>query len=410
MLLSLQVQNFRSFRNQIDFSMEAGAKLRKKNHSNTFFHKNNRYLKSAVLFGGNANGKTNLMMALRLLRSLVLNPTNSDSQPLVTDTFGNNSENTSFDICFIKYDITFNYIIEYNEREIVFEQLIADNTTILKRSYQDFIVIPEQLNSLKQNIRKNQFLIFYAQNNNVQKVSQAYSWFVENLIFVNTENVTPFGMEIFKNLLDENFKNRYIEFMRAADFNITDVEVLPRKISAPNFNFTIENDRLENVSNEMISQTLYEVYSTHKSNENGNFKIDFANESTGTQAFMVIALFILINNENSGKVLLIDEFNRSFHFELATALLDLINNEHQKNQFILTTHELSLLDSGLRSDQIWFAEKNQDGETELFSLFDFDDPKLTRSDFGYKKRYLEGRFGAKQIINKTSLLSSLGDK
>ncbi|WP_294977295.1 ATP/GTP-binding protein, partial [uncultured Leuconostoc sp.] len=339
MLLSLQVQNFRSFRNQIDFSMEAGAKLRKKNHSNTFFHKNNRYLKSAVLFGGNANGKTNLMMALRLLRSLVLNPTNSDSRPLVTDTFGNNSENTSFDICFIKYDITFKYIIEYNEREIVFEQLIADNTTILKRSYQDFIVIPEQLNSLKQNIRKNQFLIFYAQNNNVQKVSQAYSWFVENLIFVNADNVTPFGMEIFKNLLDENFKNRYIEFMRAADFNITDVEVLPRKISAPNFNFTIENDRLENVSNEMISQTLYEVYSTHKSNENGNFKIDFANESTGTQAFMVIALFILINNENSGKVLLIDEFNKSFHFELATALLDLINNEHQRNQFILTTHE-----------------------------------------------------------------------
>lgn len=410
MLLSLQVENFRSFRNQIDFSMEAGAKLRKKNNSNTFFHKNNRYLKSAVLFGGNANGKTNLMMALRLLRSLVLNPTNSDSQPLVTDTFGNNSENTSFNICFIKYDITFNYIIEYNEVEIVFEQLIADNTTILKRSYQDFIVIPEQLNPLKQNIRKNQFLIFYAQNNNVQRVSQAYSWFAENLIFVNADNISPFGMEIFKNLLDENFKNRYIEFMRAADFNITDVEVLPRKISAPNFNFTIENDRLENVSNEMVSKTLYEVYSTHKSNENGNFKIDFANESTGTQAFMVIALFILINNENSGKVLLIDEFNRSFHFELATALLDLINNEHQRNQFILTTHELNLLDSGLRSDQIWFAEKNQDGETELFSLFDFDDPKLTRSDFGYKKRYLEGRFGAKQIINMTSLLSSLGDK
>lgn len=410
MLLSLQVENFRSFRNQIDFSMEAGAKLRKKNNSNTFFHKNNRYLKSAVLFGGNANGKTNLMMALRLLRSLVLNPTNSDFQPLVTDTFGNNSENTSFNICFIKYDITFNYIIEYNEVEIVFEQLIADNTTILKRSYQDFIVIPEQLNPLKQNIRKNQFLIFYAQNNNVQKVSQAYSWFAENLIFVNADNVSPFGMEIFKNLLDENFKNRYIEFMRAADFNISDVEVLPRKISAPNFNFTIENDRLENVSNEMVSKTLYEVYSTHKSNENGNFKIDFSNESTGTQAFMVIALFILINNENSGKVLLIDEFNRSFHFELATALLDLINNEHQRNQFILTTHELNLLDSGLRSDQIWFAEKNQDGETEIFSLFDFDDPKLTRSDFGYKKRYLEGRFGAKQIINMTSLLSSLGDK
>jgi AAA15 family ATPase/GTPase len=123
---------------------------------------------------------------------------------------------------------------------------------------------------------------------------------------------------------------------------------------------------------------------------------------------MFLALYIL-KNENSGKVLLIDEFDRSFHIELAEALLDVFTNERQKNQFILTTHELSLMDYHLRQDQIWFAEKNEYGETELFSIYDFEDVALSRSDFGYKKRYLEGRFGGSQIINHSVLLEVMED-
>lgn len=76
--------------------------------------------------------------------------------------------------------------------------------------------------------------------------------------------------------------------------------------------------------------------------------------------------------------------------ELPESLLDLFNHENQTNQFIVTTYELSLMDYNLRQDQIWFAEKNQYGETELFSIYDFEDIGLKRSDFGYKKRYLEG--------------------
>ena len=119
---------------------------------------------------------------------------------------------------------------------------------------------------------------------------------------------------------------------------------------------------------------------------------------------MVLALYIL---NNTNKTLLIDEFDRSYHLELAKALLKLINSEKQTNQFILTTHELSLMDTNLRQDQIWFAEKNRFGETELFSVFDFDDPGLKRSDFNYKKRYLEGLYGATQMVNTDLLLEVL---
>jgi len=63
----------------------------------------------------------------------------------------------------------------------------------------------------------------------------------------------------------------------------------------------------------------------------------------------------------------------------------------------------------LRQDQIWFAEKNRFGESELFSIFDFDDPALKRSDFNYKRRYLEGVYGATQLVNKKLLLEALGE-
>lgn len=185
-----------------------------------------------------------------------------------------------------------------------------------------------------------------------------------------------------------------MKFVKAADFNVVDIEVKERKVAK--------------TENEGLDKTYYDVYNTHKL-EKGNFQIHFNNESTGTKVFMILALYIL-QNENSNKVLLIDEFDRSFHVELAEALLDVFHHESQYNQFILTTHELSLMDYNMRQDQIWFVDKNEYGETELFSIYDFDDDALRRSDFGYKRRYLEGRYKASPIINKTVLLEAFEGK
>lgn len=197
-----------------------------------------------------------------------------------------------------------------------------------------------------------------------------------------------------------------MKFLKAADFNIIDVEVKERRVLTPKVQIDF-NGEMFMPKNEETYATIYDVYTTHHSKDK-DFQVHFDNESTGTKAFMFLALYIL-RNENAGKVLLIDEFDRSFHLELAEALLDVFTHEKQLNQFILTTHELSLMDHKLRQDQIWFAEKNEYGETELFSIYDFDDISLSRGDFGYKKRYLEGRFGATQIINHSALLEVLGE-
>jgi AAA15 family ATPase/GTPase len=359
-----------------------------------------KLLKSAVLFGGNANGKTNLLSALNLMRFLVVQPTQNEQQRLPVDTFGYNLENTSLNIKFIKMGRVFDYRLIYNANEFVFEKLVIDNKLFFERDHRTFVKLPRQLEVVKTNIRKNQNLLFFAQANNVFEATIAFDWFLENLVIVKTDQIPNV---LFKALLDDAFKHKFLKFLRAADFNIIDVEVKEKAWSGVKLDFS--TTRNTNTDDEF--GVVYDVYSTHKA-EDSTFEVNFAQESSGTQVFMFLALFIL-HNENAGKVLLIDEFDRSFHLELAQALLDVFHDARQTNQFILTTHELALMDYKLRQDQIWFAEKNEFGESELYSIYDFDDDALTRSDFGYKRRYIEGKFGASQIINKSVLLEVLGE-
>lgn len=58
---------------------------------------------------------------------------------------------------------------------------------------------------------------------------------------------------------------------------------------------------------------------------------------------------------------------------------------------LFTTHDTNLLRCGkLRRDEIWFSEKNHEGETHIYPLSDFK----TRSADNLEKGYLQGRFGA----------------
>lgn len=401
MLINFEVSNYRSFRDNTEFSMETGKYLKSFKDSHVISSKHRNVLKSAVVFGGNANGKTNLLFAISFLRWILMNPTQTEDHLLRTETFSYNKENTSFAICFIKNNKEYRYQLEYNEREVVKENLSINSIVFFDRYYQEFHVLPDSLQNLKNNIRKNTLLFFFAQSNNTPEAMEAYSWFRNDIIEVDTDEVDN---KIFEELEDQKFKERFLCFLRAADFNIVNVEVKKKILPVPSEIKKLFKDMDNDLFN---SNVVYEIYSTHKSRD-GEFEVHFRNESRGTKIFMFLAVYIL-KNKLDGKVLLIDEFDQSFHQELAEALLDLFNNPKQNNQFILTTHELGLMNYNLRPDQIWFAEKNEFGETDLFSIFDFDDPSLTRLDYGYKKRYLQGRYGAKQLININKLTDALGE-
>ena len=385
MLIDFQVKNFRSFKDEVSFSMEIGLGV-SEHETSTIMLKDEELLKSAVVFGGNANGKSNLIDAFALLKDLILKPTSSENMLLSTDTFAHNHKEVAFKIKFIKNENLYDYQLIYTSEEILMEGLLVNGVENFKRIEQDIQVYPKQLKVLLPTIRKNQLFLFFAQNNNSPEAKQVFSWFVDNLIFVDTDDIDT---SIFQKLTDETLKDKFIAFLRAADINISDIEILERK----QIHIYAEEKR-----------NVYELYSTHELENNETFKLNFWDESAGTQAFMAIAIHLLLNESQQDKVFLIDEFNRSFHLELAEALIEIFNHEKQRNQFIVTSHELTLMDFDLRQDQIWFAEKTRYGQTELFSVYDFE--KAPKN--GHKKYYLDGRYGAKPIIIKDLLQSFLG--
>lgn len=398
MLIDISITNFRSFKDTATFSMESGYRLRKWKDSNTFSNIHHpELLKSSFIFGPNANGKTNILKAFQLIQFLLNNPAKSNDDHLMTDTFGHNKQSTTFEINFLTNNKKFRYYLNYNSDEVISEKLEYDGSIVLERNRQSFDVIPEILTPVKETFRKNQLLLYLAQSYNFEPAQTAYSWITKDVLYVNsTNNISDKLLREFQN--SESLQNRLLNFIQAADFSIADFEIVESK---EGFKITIDHETMET----QIVDKPVKLLLKHAT-DSGHFTLPFSQESEGTQIFISLALQLIFNSAK-GKLLLIDEFESSLHQSLTLSLMEIFNNTKQKNQFVITTHDLDLMDNNLRVDQIWFVEKNRFGETDLYSLLDFDTPNLKRNDFGFKKRYIAGMFGATQIINQNRLMENV---
>lgn len=401
MLISVEVKNFRSFYDKTIFSMETGYKLRK--YSKTNIHNRNiiKVVKSAFIFGGNANGKTNIINIFVLLRALILRPTMSEVDRLITDTFAGNSEPTHFIVKFLKNTKLFIYELEYVEERVIRESLTVNNTVIFSRDEQS-LELPDELTGLKQTIRKNQVLLFFAQSNNISEAKEAFEWFAMDVIIPTMDYLEHSHFEKLKN--DKALKERLIAFLQAADFNIVDIE-LREKTRKPATISVKREDEEEVVT--VVERKLTEVYCVHQDSDDTCFVLNLEDESAGTKIFLLLAVDIL-KNKAKDKVFFIDEFDASLHIKLTKVLLNLFNKWNAGSQFVVTTHSFDLMDQDLRSDQIFFVEKDRYGKSEIYSLFDFDDPALKRHDYNYKCRYMQGIYGADQIVNYAAIADALG--
>lgn len=410
MLIDITIKNFRSIKEEAVLSMETGARLTKFKKSNTFQRKSKNVpalVKSAFIFGPNANGKTNVLRAFELLSFLLKVPTQDVDDQLVTDRFVGNEKNTSFLVNFTKNEIAFKYYLEYNGNEVVEEYLDMNGKKVLDRKYQDFKELPEMLKSFVGTFRKNQLLLYLAQNYNYEIAQQAFTWFTQDVVFIRNGS-NRLGNSVLKKVKDsQELRVRLLNFMQAADFGIEDFEIVENTIDSP-FQTKIDEESQEiRFVKGSESRTRLELYFRHQTKD-GTILLPFTSESEGTRVFVSLAIQLLVNR-GTGKLLLIDEFEKSLHSELSQALMKIFNHEQQRNQFILTTHDLELMDEKLRVDQIWFVEKSEFGESVLYNLFDFDLSEIKRGDYSFKKRYVMGRFGATQIINQNRLLQNVFD-
>lgn len=390
MLIDFTFSNVRSFKDKVTFSMETGEGITVYSKENTIQHDTVDAVKSAFIFGGNASGKTNLLRALMLLRIVVLHGTLSEINQLPIDTYAHGNDNTYFNIRFIKNDKQFTYTIEYNEDFVVEESLVVDGNILFSRDT-EHVQMPESIVSLESSLRRNQPLLYFAQSNNVSLAKEAYEWFALDILSPSLPTSSMDSRKALRALHDNpQLKDDVLYFLRAADFNIRDIKT--------------ELIQIPNEQNIDTSKSVLLVKCEHEGTNGETFSIEYEAESIGTRIFLMLALAIL-QRDNHGKLFLIDEFDRSLHPKLVTILLKIFNEWNTtESQLIATTHDNDILDYALRTDQIWFVDKNYYGISELHSAFDFNELDIRE----IKKNYQDGVYGGNQIVSDALMKDIIG--
>ncbi|MDT2485473.1 AAA family ATPase [Enterococcus avium] len=422
MLINYTFNNYLSFKKETTLSLETGDRLRKYPDNTMSIDITNsknkiNLLKNAIIFGGNGSGKSNLLKSLFLMKKIVSNipsktTTKLPKRSFLLDNFSND-KNTSFEIELIQNNTRYKYFFEYNRLQIVNETLEIYNKnkyeTYFKRTNcNNYDIVPDHLVNFINETRDNVLFLQTAQGKNDSVSIDIIKWFEESLVFFSKKA----SEELFYLLKNSDNKKKFLEFMFLADMNMVDIEVesstnkiSEEVIAALTGLMTTLNDGQfnESIPEEQIIETLYTVYKKYDENGNviGKQRIPIQNESSGTQKIIYIALNILFC-QNEKKVIILDEFDDAFHEELANALVKIFNSKSNTTQFLVTSHELNLMDNKIRKDQIYFVEKDFTGESDLYSIFDFDDS--TRGDIGYYKRYMKGAFGAIPNIDSQRLV------
>ncbi|SJZ60230.1 hypothetical protein SAMN02745116_00885 [Pilibacter termitis] len=398
MLIEFTFENFKSYKDEAYFSMETGEKVRRTTATkfNTFETKQLRLLKSSLIFGANASGKTTVIEALSVFQNIVLNPlpTINHMFPFSPYKFDEKTINepTNFVLKFVDEEIVYEYSLAYKKNKVVKETL-----KYTKNTKKDLDLIFSRENK---NIRENQLYLHFLQQENNEHSNRVMKYFSEKIIIFTGD--TEFNTSIFSMLEEENNRRIFLEFMNAADFSIVDCEVVEdemplelREELIQKFNIPISH---------LKTKRLILKHRVQNENANINGSLMFEEESQGTKKMIFVALLMLAQKQQQA-TLLIDEFDSNIHFELAQNILSLFHSELNRGQLVATTHNVELMDCNLRKDQIYLTDKNEYGESTIKSIFDFS----TRTDISFSKRYIQGRFGSLPVVDTLKLERIFGE-
>ena len=401
MLIQFSARNFKSFKDPFTLDLftnkeTAVSNIIKSNFKNTYA--------SAVFYGANGSGKSNILKAYNMMRNLVLN---KDKVMLSTDrlkinTFKLSTESeddtSAFDICFIYNNKKFKYGFEYDENIVYSEYLFVYETVQPTLIFEYDLDEDEgkikctKYKSLSQKKHlKNTLFLWDVDREDIEEAHEVLNWFKETIYieFSNARNVNP---SYWNNLTKPDVKNIFQIFIHDADFGIKDIYQDSRPVMDV-------YDKIPNLPKNSIVEEIT-VKTTHaKLDENNNFIGDekfnlFDDESLGTQKYFY-AIGPIINALKNGSTLFLDELDASLHPILTRRLVELFNNKEINGkgaQLIFTSQDTNLLDQTLfDKEQIWFVEKDEYGASHLTGLSEYRD---IRKQEKIEEKYIKGKYGA----------------
>ncbi|MFP4173333.1 MAG: AAA family ATPase [Candidatus Hydrogenedentota bacterium] len=444
MLIEFKVGNFKCFRDEVVLDL-APANQDKSLLGNIW--RGHRYdvLKSAALFGPNASGKTVLLDALFVFRRFVVESatamTQGDPIPGITP-FRLEPRSlecpSSFEVLVELDGVGYRYRVEADRDRVWREQLkyqAAEEksrwVTLIERDCSPGQARPEadlhprlgpkgRRERIIEDTRDNGLLLSRAAERNVELVMPLFEWF--NTMHHSfgaagiQRDVRQIGRLADEAMQDENLLQNINQLIRDADTGILGLR--PEDASAhqsAELRVGIELDSSLDVE-QIVGQFRHVLNDlAHKRNVNESplatlraehgmadgervlFNSD--EESAGTLRYLVLAGQILRFCQTPG-LMVVDELDASLHPQLAWRVIQMLHSPEFNRagaQLLFSTHDVTLMDASLlRRDQIFLTQKYPNGESELVSLWDFEE--MPRNNAPWAKNYLAGRFGGTPIL------------
>lgn len=437
MLKRFTVENFTSFNGEQTFDLTAGSTTVLPEHVANFTDV--KLLKSGVIYGANASGKSNLVKAINFAKTVITS--GLPSQDTYKKHFRLSNENLKAKPSLFDFEIeidgkfySYGFNLRLQDKEVEDEWLYEIGKTskrIFSRE-KNTITLGNMLTntSLKtrfeiyaDDMRNQSDQLFLSEISSKQLeieeteiINEVSNWFKEKLVVINPND----------KLLDKNTTNNTAEmltkYLNRFNTGIVDVNTITEDFES--FQNSLPSELINKIENDLSKSENKKLVAliegptpqhlTFYKDTDGNIKVnqlglihgkniretfELKDESDGTRR--LLDFIPLLNTFANGCTVIIDEFDRSLHPKLAREFFELFYELNAENsQLIVTTHESTLLDLNLlRRDEIWFVEKGGDDSSTLYSLNKFK----VRYDCKVEKAYLLGRYGAVPVFNNLEI-------
>lgn len=404
MLCQFRFQNFNSYRDEAILDMQA-ASIEEFSDSLIPSPCDNfsKLLPLAAIYGPNAGGKSNAIYALAYLVSKVLLPIKASTDyphhfgmvltkcnPFLLDDDSRNAP-TRFEVVFRTSLGQYEYSLAFFQDEIVSESLsyikipcMRRRTTFLFSRDHDHIELGAPLKRANiQNVSATiPYLSFLEVNYSFPEITDAIGWF-KRCCIINF-GVSNSDHRFSSILNDPDIKPLALQFLAHMDIPISD--------------YTVQEMDAEDGSKQRKVITMHTIHGK-------DYPLDATVESEGTRKMLSVLPRLLITL-TSGGLFLVDELDAKLHPQLLRFLVKMysdpsLNKRHA--QLIFTCHDLSIMKSEyLRRDEIWFAARNEESSSMLWSLYDILDEHGNRvkPTAAYDRQYLAGRYGADPYLTQ----------
>lgn len=377
MLLYFSVGGFCSFKDTQDLFLTAYSGTRLKNtkyEKNFYIDKNNRVMKSAVVFGANASGKTNLILGIERLKEIISNGIN-----LPKDF---NEKNLNYDSESIKFEIgildqkknVYDYSIEFKKEKLIYEKLECNDKVMYE--FKDDILsskkLPKEILRIF-SISSTETILKKLRDFQLEEIKD-FTLSLSDVIIKRNKGINYESKDVPSTITEnvklrlEDKKKDVLQIVKLLDYTVEDFQF--EKLGAVN------------------DEVMYDIYFLRENTKN---KFYLGNESEGIRKIINLMLGLL--EIYDGKTVVIDELDSSIS---TVSLIKLFNNfinvdDNLKGQLIVTSHNLFLFDNNIfEPQQIYIVNKKEDLTSELYSLSEF---KIRSEKENLYHDFLKGKYG-----------------